>query len=488
MTAANKPKFTRHHMILIGLIAVAAIAAIIFIVVPMVTSQYSDSTLETNNETEAYKPNVLIIVSDDVPHYALDYTPTIKSEILGKGVTFTDAHVTTSQCCPSRASILTGLYAHNHGVVTNKHNLTIQTFFDNIDANLPEYRTAMIGKYLNSWDGSCRPEFDYWVAFGSEFATPARNPWYDNGELNVNCTWKSYTGAYSTYLLRDYALEFLDKSLADGKPYVMLFAPKNGHSPATPAPEDLNLYPTGLPSYYQPPSLNENDVSDKPTWLQELPLLTYSDIEFEKEEQLRLARTLASLDRSVKSLLDFLESKGQLSKTLIIYVSDNGIFHGEHRIPSGKGAPYDESMRVSMGARWDRHVPVGFIDKLVANIDIAPTIYEVLGLTPPYLLDGQSLLDLYRDEKPWRDVIMTEQWAQGRLVASVITKNWTYTETKLDKFELYDRNNDPYELDNLWCGDPCPYSDVISELALQLHQLRPSWDREPLFNQNIRDD
>ena len=142
-------------------------------------------------------------------------------------------------------------------------------------------------------------------------------------------------------------------------------------------------------------------MSDKPAWVQALPLGCQDRPGSEcekayKRDQLRTVRSLASFDRSVETLLNFLDSKGELSNTLIIYISDNGILQGEHRIFNQKNAHYKESVKAMMGARWDGHIPVGQTDKLVGNIDIAPTVYDALGLTPPYPLDGQSLLDLWR--------------------------------------------------------------------------------------------
>jgi N-acetylglucosamine-6-sulfatase len=323
-----------------------------------------------------------------------------------------------------------------------------------------------------------------------------------------------FNNTYSTYLLRDYALQFLNDTITEGKPFVMQFAPYNAHAgSAMVAPEDTNLYPNGLPSYYLPPSFNEADLSDKPAWMQELPLVCQEDraamaecVDTYKEIQLKMARNLASLDRSVKALLNFLESKGELSNTLILYINDNGIIQGEHRIFdfqhfARKNVHYKESVKAIMGARWDHDssgghfIPQGQIsDELVGNIDIAPTIYDALGLTPPYPLDGRSLLDLWwigggdnnggSERLPWRDSILLEHWNRYG-DATIVTKSWSYTETKGDKSELYDRVNDPYELNNLWCSladDPfCAYSDTITNLAAELRLLRPSWDNEPQY-------
>jgi N-acetylglucosamine-6-sulfatase len=435
-------------------------------------------------------PNILLIISDDQPFYTGKYTPAIINEIFAKGTTFSDAFLSTSLCCPSRASILTGLYAHVHAVISNSEQLTNTTFFQAIDTANLGYRTAMVGKYLNSQSGDCRGEFDYWVAF------LGGRPWYNgtNKPLNVNCKWTKFNNTYSTYLLRDYALEFLNATITEDKPFVMQFSPYNPHNLPTPAQEDANLYPYGLPSYYLPPSFNEADVSDKPAWVQALPPdcqdRPVSECEKTyKKKQLWIVRNLASFDRSVNALLDFLDSKGELSNTLIIYINDNGILSGEHRIfrdsnlnLANKNVHYKESVKAIMGARWDGHIPVGQTSKLVGNIDIAPTIYDALGLNPPYPLDGQSLLDLWRvGSEPWRQSFLLEHWSPRHKDATIVTNSWSYTETKGDKSELYDREKDPYELNNLWCSldDPsCAYSWTITKLAAELRVLRPSWDSD----------
>ena len=474
----------------------------------------SPSQLLTTPPPSENPPNVLLIISDDQPFYTANYTPAVLNEIFAKGTMFSDAFLTTSLCCPSRASILTGLYAHNHGVISNAVPLTNTTFFQAIKDNATlgdNYRTALVGRYLNSQSGDCRNEFDYWVAFpGPQRDQHGRQmaPWYNgtNKPLNVNCKWTQFNNTYSTYLLRDYALQFLNDTIMEGKSFVMQFAPYNPHSPTRPAKEDAKLYPNGLPSYYLPPSFNEADVSDKPAWMQEKPPGCQEDRpaseceEEYKEKQLKIARNLVSLDRSVKALLDFLESKGELSNTLIIYINDNGLLLGEHRTFSHqtwgvKNMHYKESVKAVMGARWDDGgyiIPQGQTSsELVGNIDIAPTIYDALGLSPPYPLDGLSLLDLWRgvgnSSEPWRQSFLLEHWYNyldnsTYADATIVTKSWSYTETKGDKSELYDRVNDPYELNNLWCSpdDPtCAYSDTITNLAAELRLLRPSWDSEP---------
>jgi arylsulfatase A-like enzyme len=147
---------------------------------------------------------------------------------------------------------------------------------------------------------------------------------------------------------------------------------------------------------------------------------------------------------------------------------------------------YKESVKTIMGARWDDgDIPIGQTsDEFVSNIDIAPTIYDTLGLTPPYPLDGRSLLDLWQvggssEPLAWREGILLEHWNARYTDATIVTKSWSYTETKRDKSELYDRVNDRYELNNLWCSRDdanCAYSWTITNLAAELRLLYPSWE------------
>jgi arylsulfatase A-like enzyme len=215
----------------------------------------------------ALRPNFLIIITDDQRLDSLSYMPNVVDGIFNQGVTFSKAYVTTPFCCPSRASIFTGMYAHNHRVLKNNDPLNIETVMATLHEN--GYYTGMVGKYLNSWAGEARPEFDFWVSF------KAGESEYKDPELNVNGIWDTRPG-YITYLLSDYAMEFLDDAFAQPEPFLLIFAPNAPHTPTRPADEDLAFYDQ-IPQY-SVPSLNEEDVSDKPTSISNKPLLTEDDL------------------------------------------------------------------------------------------------------------------------------------------------------------------------------------------------------------------
>jgi len=203
---------------------------------------------------QAGRPNFLVIISDDQRADTLtpEFMPRTRELLVEQGVCFDRGYVTTPLCGPSRSSIMTGMYARNHGVLRNP-NLFLQTSY--ID-RLHEagYYTGLVGKFLNSWDGSPRPEFDYWVAHSGGAHR------YFNPLLNVNGEWAVRPG-YMTHLLRDYALQFFTQAPAD-RPFLLQFCPNAPHSPFDPAPGDEELYPE-LP-LHRPPNFNEEDVSDKP--------------------------------------------------------------------------------------------------------------------------------------------------------------------------------------------------------------------------------
>lgn len=189
---------------------------------------------------QRYAPELLIIVTDDQRYDTMEYMPNTQRLIFDQGATFSRGYVTTPFCCPSRASILTGMYAHNHGVYVNEIPLEIGTVAEALYRN--GYFTGLVGKYLNSWNGDMRPEFDYWVSFWGG----TMKHYYDP-DLNVNGTWSKHAG-YSTYLFRDYGLEFLDEAARQSRPFFLLYTPNAPHAPFTPAKEDTALY-TDLPPY-----------------------------------------------------------------------------------------------------------------------------------------------------------------------------------------------------------------------------------------------
>lgn len=411
---------------------------------------------------QRHRPNFLIIVTDDqrADTFTEEFMPKTLAMLVNQGVSFERGYVTTPLCCPSRSSILTGMYARNHGVLRNPDPLLQTTFVERLHE--AGYHTGLVGKYLNSWDGSARPEFDSWVAHaggGSRYFDP---------RLNVNGEWSVHPG-YITYILRDYALDFLRGAPSD-RPFAFLWTPNAPHAAADPAPGDEELYPD-LP-LHRPPSFNEADVSDKPAWVQARRSLTAAQIAAIDTFRRKQLQTLKPVDDAIGQMLTLLEEQGRLDDTLVVFLADNGYFWGEHRINQGKNRVYEESQKVPFALRYPRLVRGPRVEsRLVANIDIAPTIYQLAGLPIPAEVDGFSLVPLMRGTRHWREDLLLESWP-AQPYAAIHTERYVYVETEADSPELYDLELDPYQLENV-VDDP-DYAKVVEELRGRLTVQRPA--------------
>ncbi len=385
------------------------------------------------------RPNFLIIITDDQRFDTMQYMPNTQQMIFDEGVTFSHGYITTPFCCPSRASILTGMYAHNHEVYVNEDKLNYKTVVEDMHKN--GYYTGLVGKYLNSWDGSERPEYDYWVSFWG-----GTIPSYYDPDLNINGDWSKHSG-YITYLLKDYANEFLDQAASQRKPFLLIFSPNAPHAPFTPAEEDKGLY-QDLPPH-RPENYNEADISDKPLSIANKPLLTEEDMVTIDNIRRRQILTLTSLDRSIKEVIDKLEATGEMDNTVVIFISDNGKHWGEHRMDS-KSTAYEESVKVPFAIRYPPLIPEPYTeDRLVANIDIAPTLYELSETKMPDSVDGLSLLPLLKGTEDWRTCLLLEAWPDRGYWAAIHTGQYIYIETEDDLSEFYDLSIDPFEMNNM---------------------------------------
>lgn len=402
----------------------------------------------------AAPPNIVLIVTDDQRADTLTAAdmPSTMARIADAGIRFDRAYVTTPLCGPSRASILTGQYARTHGVVDNAVALT--SAFTNMP-KFPKvlhdagYRTALVGKYLNQWDGPTHPAaYDHWTAIpgGGVGSYSSYDVW--EGTTKVRRT------TYITDYFRDRALLFLDNAFANfpNQPVLLLFTPNAPHGPATPKPGDEVFR-----APWRPTSFNEADVSDKPSWLAGKARLDPGEVAGSDAFRLGQLGCLKSVDRAVDAILDRLQVQGRLANTVVFLIGDNGFFWGEHRL-TGKNRVYEEAVRVPFTVRDFRVPAKGRIDgRLVANVDIAPTVYELAGLAKPAGVEGRSLVPIMNDvAADWRaslllegvpgpnfsGVVVHDRILQGCDLADRYEK---YVESSRD--ELY-RANDPLELTN----------------------------------------
>ncbi len=430
--------------------------AICFLLMPVSLVSVGVS-LGNNNKKVNDRPNILIIMTDDQSHDTLtdQFMPNTKQMIADQGITFTRGYMTTALCCPSRSSFLTGKYARNHGVQKNTDELTESTVADRLHE--AGYFTGLVGKYLNSWPGDARPEYDYWNAWKRGYINPLRNVF---GEFQT-------VPGYLTHTDRDAALDFLNQ-VPEEQPFFLLFTPHAPHAPAIPAPGDEDLY-SDLPAW-RPPNFNPIEQPDKPYWLQRRPPLTPEEIDRDVDTfRLDQLRCLKSVDEAIRDVLDRLREQGKLDNTLVVFYSDNGYFWGEHRLIH-KNRVYEEASHGPFALRYPPLVPRPRTEnRLIANIDLAPTIYELAGVPMPDDVDGKSLVSLMRGTREWRDGLLLEGWPnRNQAYQALRTERYVYVETFNDLPELYDTMADPYQMNNL-VNDP-DYAQVVKELQNRLYQ------------------
>lgn len=416
---------------------------------------------------------IVLIVTDDQRFDTLWAMPTVRRGLVRRGASFPEAFVVNPLCCPSRTTILTGRYSHSTGVYRQvppfgrfewfRDDSTLATWLH--DAG---YTTGLFGKYLDGYQhagltGYIPPGWDRWAAFiHSQYADYA---------LQVDGAVRRYGSApqdYSTDVLASMAEAFVRETPG---PLFVYFAPAAPHGPATPAPGDEGAF-ADLPPW-RPPSYDEADVSDKPAWVRDLwPL---GEARRDHIDELRRSQyaSLLAVDRAVAGLIDALRDTGRLADTLFIFTSDNGLLWGEHRWRR-KEATYEEAIRVPLVVRWDAGgvIPRSRPDVLAANVDLAPTIADAVGIAAPGA-EGLSLLPTLRGETgPTREDLLIEHLAGANPVptyCAVRSRRWTYVRYVTDEEELYDLRADPYELQNL-AGDP-RFADVLRERRARLAEL-----------------
>lgn len=413
------------------------------------------------------RPNIVLILTDDQRWDSLWAMPRVQQDLAAHGVTFTNAFVVNSLCCPSRASILTGRYSHGTGVYTNHPPLGGVTAFDpstSIATVLQQrgYRTALIGKYLNGYGGTEVPPG--WGTWDVINVGDGDVHYYDYTLNEDGHTVSFGASSYSTDVLADKAVRF---ATTGRQPFFLYFAPIAPHLPAVPAPRDRGSF-THLPTDHPLPS-PEADLSDKPPWVRRVAGRPFRFGQMATVNRWQL-ETLQAVDRAVHQLVTGLKRAGRLKNTLIVFMSDNGFMLGEHGL-SGKEAAYEPSIRVPMVVRFDRLGTLPARDPRIAlNVDLAPTFADAAGTTMPHA-DGRSLLDLLRHpEDPGRSSFLVEHvGTRIPTFCAVRTRAWKYVYYADGSQELYDLRRDPLELRNL-IGDPALAKEagVLADRLVQL--------------------
>ncbi|MFN0071903.1 MAG: sulfatase [Chloroflexota bacterium] len=401
------------------------------------------------------RPNVVLLITDDQRFDTLEHMPIVQHELVGRGVTFTNAYATTPHCCPSRASILTGQYAQTHGVLRNSGSSggwrgfddrsTMATWLQNAG-----FRTMLAGKYLNLYRSYVVPQgWEEWFAIwdtGDKFKNYTVN---HNGQAHF---YPDRETLYSTRVLRDQALHWLKED--DTRPFFLYLSFDGPHAPAEPTRRDRESF-AELRQHL--PSFNENDVSDKPSWVQRLPELDAGDQRKLDQFRRRQLQSLQVIDRAIGAIVEQLRTDGRLENTWFIFLSDNGMSLGEHRYGPHKSCGYEECVRIPIvvtpptSTNADANEP-RVNDRLVLNIDIAPTVAEISGVDPDSRVDGTSLVSLLNEPAgSWREEARLELWTDqsSTTFKGIRRGDWKFIRYDNGEQELYNLIDDPYELENL---------------------------------------
>jgi arylsulfatase A-like enzyme len=387
--------------------------------------------------------------------------PSTRRVFKQRGAWFLNAFVTTPLCCPSRVSILTGRFGHNHHIRNNNQGHRAGPL-RMVQEKLRRrgYRTALFGKFLNAWPLEKRPPgFDFW-------ATPGRDTYYD-GRWNVGGVIRTIP-TYSTTYIRQRASRFLRRAeRKDDKPWMMMLSTTAPHGPQTPEKRYRNA---SVPPSRGNEATRTSNPKGKPSYIATSREL-FGEAGSVRQDQLR---TLMSVDDLVDRTFKTLNALDEASSTLAIFISDNGMLWGEFGM-TGKTHAYTPSIKVPMMMRWRGHVPAGSFDRrLVANIDVTPTILDAAGLSTRGT-DGMSLLNVRSRRR-----LLLEYWKGGPFPTptwkAIRTRRYQYVEYYGDKGrvgfrEYFDLTRDPWQVHNLLADSGRANDPNVRRLSRTLHDL-----------------
>lgn len=431
-------------------------------------------------------PNIIFLVTDDMNVGDAAFMPQLQTLIARQGITFSNAFVTQSTCCPSRASMLRGQYPHNTGIhrtgdaflVFKDAGTDSETIATHMQTN--GYRTAFFGKYFNDYSGDS----------GRKYIPPGWSEWYAlllksfyDYNMNVNGLNIKYgvqPEDYQTDVLAGYALDSVKALATDPRPLFAWIAVSAPHLPAAPADRHLQEF-IGQP-VPRSEAFNEADVKDKPQWIKDLKSLnsiTQDTIDNIYRDRLR---SLLAVDDMIGNLVTELAAQGELDNTYFIFTSDNGFQLGEHRLDYGKGTAYDESIRIPLLIRGPG-IPAGVTrEHLVANNDFMPTMVDLSAGYVPAIADGRSLQPLLSATPPatsaWRQRLLIQKTMDPVVLPqnfmpphyyAIRDRNFLYVEypTTGEK-EFYDMRTDPAQARSKHKSAP---ATQLSDYATKLQSL-----------------
>ena len=428
--------------------------------------------------------NIIFILSDDHRYDFMGFTgkvPGLKTpnldKIANEGAHFQNAFVTTSLCSPSRASILTGQYAHTHTVVDNEAQAPKSLLFFPQYLQKAGYQTSFFGKWhMGGGAGEPRPGFNRWVSFAGQGV-------YYNPKMNIDGKTVAYKdSAYVTDILTDLTLDWLKKR-DKNKPFFVYLSHKAVHADFQTAKKDKGIYKdievqypvsmfstanAGSKKFTRGKQADSSaytfNYKDIPQWVRAqryswhgVDFMYHGQTDFD-QFYIDYLETLMGVDNSVGRVLNYLKENNLDKETLVIYMGDNGFAFGEHGLIDKRQA-YEESMRVPLIARSPSLIKAGTkIKEMVLNVDIAPSILEMAGVKKPKQMQGTSFLPLLKgqQEANWRKEFYYEYYWENAFPQTptqyaVRTDQYKFIRSQgvWDIDQLYDIQKDPYEVNNL---------------------------------------
>ena len=457
-------------------------------------------------------PNILFIMSDDHAAQAISaygskliQTPNI-DRLAKEGMKFENCFVTNSICTPSRAAILTGKYAHINGVPVFNHLDNTQPLLSKY-LQAAGYYTGMIGKWHLGGNNPQRPDdgkpagFDYWNIL------PGQGAYFDPTMIELGQR-KKYTG-YTTDILTDLALEFLQKRPAD-KPFFLMYhhkAPHRNWQPDEKHRKQFENFDVPIPATFDDDYKGKSDAPRQATMHIDVDL-NANDLKMKPPEGLTGAALkrwkyqrymrdylacVASVDDNIGRVLDWLDKSGQAANTIVIYTSDQGFFLGEHNF-FDKRFMYEESLRMPFLMRWPNKIKPGSVSKgMILNVDFAPMMLDAAGQKVPADMQGRSFLPLLlgRTPRDWRTAMYYRYYHPGdhNVAAHYGVRTDRYKLiffNKLNQWELYDLQKDPVEMHNLY-ADPA-YAKIVEQLKRELQRLKKQLKDEDQFQDSLPKD
>ena len=436
------------------------------------------------------RPNVVFILTDDHRHDFMGFTGKVPwlqtpgmDRLARDGAWVKNATVTTALCSPSRASMLTGQYAHTHTVVDNFSPLPKDLRFFPEYLQQAGYRTAFFGKWhMGNVGDEPQKGFHHWESFKGQGV-------YFNPTLNINGTRKTFgDSAYVTDLLTEHAVDWM-KAQPKDKPFFMYLSHKGVHDNFSPAKRHRGIY-RGKPIDY-PSTINltagprsrifgdtnklplssrasrdaSYNVKDIPQWVWKqrdswhgVDFMYDGNVDFD-ETYRRYCETLLAVDESISSVLEALKATGRDGNTVVIYMGDNGFLWGEHGLIDKRNM-YEESQKVPMLIHAPGLVKSGIVlNQVVQNIDLAPTILSLAGVSPGRPVDGRPMTRFWerpgvRSRRPillqgFTDLSLgTLPPATGTFFSGIRVGPYKYVRYRNGTRELYDLARDPAELGN----------------------------------------